>query len=203
MRAILVFTAVAALAVALATASTIVGCAGGERTRIARPAVVTWPASAQQLDFFDALRAQPIVSNADAVHALLLFAGAEASGVYREEIDEAVALGWIDPAAGRELMPNESVRLGLVMTAIARISGLRLGAASLVVGDAGWSPGSLVGAAAVKRGRRLGMTPDRSANQSLTGPELTSLLRRAEMYEAARAASEMGGPGGRAPLPGG
>ena len=174
----------------------LIGCHSRERTAVDRSAVQAYPAAFDQLDFVERLRDLDIVSNADALHALLLFAGdARSTGAWDDEVSAARDRGWLAPDV--ELTPEESAAVGMIMTAIERISDLGLGAAGLFVGESAWSPGSVVGIAATKRGRRLGLLPDRSSNQALSGAELLALLRRAEIYErAASGAPDDALPGG-------
>lgn len=167
---------------ALAALFALAACSGS-RTTVHNPAANAWPSAADQLDFFAALETQPIVTNADAVHALLLFdhAADNEIGSWETERAAAVRRGWLDESA--QVNPHESARVGMVAGAIARISRLDLGAAGLFIDDSAGSS-FVQEAAATRRARRLGLLPRRSSEQTLTGPELLTLLRRAEAYES-------------------
>lgn len=164
------------------------GCAGAHgRTYIEAPAAARLPSLDDQLDFFDSLQTQPIVSNADAVHALLLFGDPDhpAVGSWETELAEARELGWFGSA--ESIDPNTSARVGMIAGAIAGISGLDLGVVGLLTGGKAGESSTLREAAATRRARRLSLIPPRSSEQALSGPELLALLRRAEAYEAFRA----------------
>lgn len=189
-----------ALAAATLAALLLASCA--ERSIVPQPAAVLYPAPNDELDFIDALRAQPIVSVHDALHALLISAGElpqtrsdttadadpadpadPADTSWQRVRERAEQLGWIAP--GIELDPRSSVRAGLVASVILRITPVPRGLALRVFIDEPWTPESYpLGQAAVRALRLRGMMPERSANQTLRGAELIDILRAAEAISA-------------------
>ncbi|GEM_PF-4953179 len=185
-----------ALVGSIAAIVALAGCSSS-RTLVSQPVVEIHPTAFASLDFFEELRRRPIVSNADALHALLLFAGLEAPGEWESALATAVQAGWIDPAAAHDLNPSESARVGLIGSIVASVSDVGLGALDPMLASDAWSPNGLRAIAATTRLRRLSLIPDRSANQALTGAELLTLLRRAEIFEQTREAE----PGADLPAP--
>ncbi|MCA9293095.1 MAG: hypothetical protein KDA20_04700 [Phycisphaerales bacterium] len=167
------------------------GCTGA-RTIVELPAAQQWASSEAQLDFFDALSAQPIVTNDDALHAMLLFLHAQSPANYTQRTEAARELGWINATPGEA---NASAQVGLIASIAVRSQAIRQGLVLRASGNGPWRPGSLGGLAATKRLRALGMLPPRSPEQALTGAELIALLRRIELCEQTRGAEEVDLPG--------
>lgn len=155
------------------------GCSGA-RTVVDHPAAQRWGSDEAQLEFFDALAGQAIVTNDDALHAMLLFMTGTSPADFEQRLEAAIALGWIDQPPGHA---NESAQIGLIASIAVRSRAIE---PELLLGGGGpWHAGGLAGLAATKRLRALRMLPPRSPEQALTGAELLALLRRVELYEQA------------------
>jgi len=125
-----------------------------------------------ELEFLAQLEHAPVVTNDDALHGLLLFQrGEDPFESYEARAEEARRLGWI-PLRGDVPRANESVKIGTVSVAVARIAGLKGGLTMRVLGP---TP-----RAATKELIYLGVLPDRTENQALTGPEFIEFLGRAD-----------------------
>jgi len=159
-------------------AAALSGCVhGGERTVVADAAAVAFVGSGEELAFWEALRGQGLATNGDVVRAGALYLGVGGEGAGVEGWRGAlVSRGLI--GEGEVLEASASARVGLVAVVFGRIAGLE------GVSGRAWEAGSVWETAAVKRGRAVGLLPDRSANQAMTGAELIAVVRRAEMYAA-------------------
>ena len=154
------------------------GCVhGGERTVVSGAAALSFDGAGEELAFWEALRGQGLATNADVVRAAVLYLGEEgvADGLvgWREALESRGLMG-----VGGELEASASARVGLVAVLFGRIAGVE------GVPRRAWEAGSLWETAAVKRGRAVGLLPERWANQAMTGAELIAVVRRAEMYAA-------------------
>lgn len=162
--------AIAALASALLTA-----CGPAHRTQVVSSVVEAYPEPAQENDFYDELARRSIVSNEDALHALYLFSGAEEPAGWEARLARAQDLGWIDLRFTRPA--RESMPAAVFAGALARVINLKGGLTYTITG--GWNT------AANRELRALGILPTLSDDQTITGPQLLSTLRKAEMYQAA------------------
>ncbi len=171
--------------------SSCIGACSGVRTMVDDPAAQTWAASDDQLDFFENLSQQAIVTNDDALHAMLLFETGDSPAQFAERVAEAVGLGWLEDTPGEA---NASARVGMIASIAARTPEIQSGIAMGLALKHPWRAGELLGASATKRLRALGMVPPRSADQAMTGGELIALLRRIEVYQKTHT-------GGGVPLP--
>ena len=159
--------------ITFALAPGLAGCAQ-PRTIVEAPAAQQWPAPEGELDFFDALASQSIVTNDDALHALLIARTGATEASFEQRTARAIQLGWLDDSPGP---PGESAQVGMVAS---------IAAHELLASARPWRPSSIHALAATKRLRELGMLPIRSPEQALTGAELLALLRRMEIFEATR-----------------
>src|SRR5580765_7057930 len=73
--------------------------------------------SASELDFWQRLETQSLLSNHDALHGLLLLAdGKDDRAGFAERLEEARRRGWV--GAGDALVAEETARVGLVSVAL-------------------------------------------------------------------------------------
>jgi hypothetical protein len=153
------------------------GCAS-TRATLATSAAAAHGTRAAELDFLDALETQPVATNDDVLHILLLaYSGSEeVPGTFPARLQATRELGWLP--AGLELQPYESARIGDVAVAVCALLGERGGLTMHVLG----------------RSRRyctrelvyLGVLPMRTEAQSLSGAELIDLVGRVDDRRAAR-----------------
>lgn len=154
--------------VGIGLASTLTGCA---RT-VADSFVQRDGLRDDELEFLAQLDRATVVTNDDALHGLFLFQrGEDPFETYEERAEEARRLGWI-PLRGEFPPPNESATVGMVSVALSRITGVRGGLTMRVLGP---TP-----RAATREMIFLGVIPDRTENQALTGPEFVEFLGRAD-----------------------
>lgn len=157
-----------ALAVSLLAGAQLAGCA---RTTADSSLVVREDLRADELEFFAQLDATPVVTNDDALHALFLFAiGEDPHDTYEQRVEAARLKGWLPledtPPA------NESVTVGTVAVALARITGIKGGVTMRLLGP---TP-----RAATREMVYLEVLPDRTEWQAMSGAELVEVLGRAE-----------------------
>jgi hypothetical protein len=82
--------------------------------------------SASELDFWQRLETQSLLSNHDALHGLLLLAdGKDDRASFAERLEEARRRGWI--GAGDSIAPDETAAVGLVCVALCDLLALRGG----------------------------------------------------------------------------
>jgi hypothetical protein len=167
------FRAIALLLVVL------IGLGGCARTVLESSVVDAAPGAEAELDFWEGLEQQRIVTVNDTLHALLLFADDGGSfATYDERLTEAKRRKWLsasaDPAA------NESVTVGLVAVAACRILDVKGGLTMRLLGPTPrYCTRELV---------FLEILPPRTEHQSLSGLELIDVVGRLE--------DRLGGPAG-------
>ena len=160
--------ALLASALALVAASTLTGCA---RT-VADSFVQRDELRTDELEFLAQLDKATIVTNDDALHGLFLFQrGEDPFETFEQRAEEARRLGWI-PLKGDFPPANESATVGMVSVALSRITGVRGGLTMRLVGP---TP-----RAATREMIYMGVIPDRTENQAMTGPEFVEFLGRAD-----------------------
>ncbi|MBT8484023.1 MAG: hypothetical protein HKO59_04680 [Phycisphaerales bacterium] len=129
----------------------------------------------QELDFWDELATRPVVTNNDALHALLLMTEEEvASPSYESRVAEAVRRGWMSDA--RRPPEHASATVGMIAMAACDLIDARGGVTMLVFGP---SP-----RVCTKELVFLELLPPRSENQSLSGLEFIDLVNRLEVEQA-------------------
>ncbi|MHC4101686.1 MAG: hypothetical protein ACYS15_12200 [Planctomycetota bacterium] len=144
------------------------GCA---RTVLESSVVDVAAADEAELDFWEGVEGQRIVTVNDALHALLLLAdGSDPFATYDERLAEAKRRKWLpaeaDPAA------NESATVGQVAMAACQILDVKGGLTMRVLGPSPrYCTRELV---------FLGILPPRTEHQSLSGLELMDVVGRVE-----------------------
>ena len=176
---------------AIAITGTLVIGAGCARSMMEDSAADTWPAPADELDFWDEIEARGAVTNHDALHGLLLAEDPNAAyGGYEAHVNAAIERRWLSEGA----MPpaDEIAEIGMIAVAVARMLEIRGGVTMMVLGP---SPRY-----ATRELVYMGILPDRSPNQAMTGLEFMDLLRKIDSHRTAQpdfmlASGERGGGG--------
>jgi len=134
------------------------------------------PDSKSELDFWQRLETQPLLSNHDALHGLLLLAdGTDDRANFDERLAEARKRGWV--GAGETVAADETATVGFVSVALCDVLALRGGVtARLAPRSWRYCTRELVAAR---------LLPDRTEYQALRGPEFLDLIGRAEDWRAA------------------
>ena len=146
------------------------GCAT-QRTTLDRSAVGLYPGEDYELDFWDELTTQPVVTNDDALHGLLLVVAPElVEANYVARLDAARKRGWI--GEDTDLPPTESARVGMIAVAVCDILEIQGGVTMRLLGP---SPRYCTRELVFRR-----VIPLRTATQSLTGLEFIDLVGRVE-----------------------
>jgi hypothetical protein len=129
------------------------------------------PADAAELDFWEGVEAQRIVTVNDALHALFLLAdGSDSFATYDDRLAEAKQRKWLP--AGWDPAANESATVGLVAMAACQILDVKGGLTMRVLGPSPrYCTRELV---------FLGILPPRTEHQSLSGLELMDVVGRLE-----------------------
>jgi hypothetical protein len=148
-----------------------VALAGCARTVLESSVVDAVPADAAELDFWEGVEAQRIVTANDALHALFLLAdGSDSFATYDERLAEAKRRKWLP--AGWDPAANESATVGLVAMAACQILDVKGGLTMRVLGPSPrYCTRELV---------FLGILPPRTEHQSLSGLELMDVVGRLE-----------------------
>ena len=123
-----------------------------------------------EMDFWDGLAAAPMVTNRDALHALVLSFGGDAAG-FDAALASARKRGWVDEA----LPANESARIGWIARAVCMEAGLEGNLTMRLIG-----PHERY---AVNHLNARDWLPNMSMHQAVSGAVLISLLSRAEDHE--------------------
>ncbi len=158
----------------LTTLAMMSACGLGDRTRVEEPAAAAWPTQEDTLDFWDHLESQPVTTNDDALHGLLLFAGhTPEAATWDERLAAARQRGWI--AADRTPIPNESAEMGLISVCVCRILDLQGGLSMQVFGPTPrYCTRELV---------HTGLLPGITEHEALTGAEFIALLSAMEQRQ--------------------
>jgi len=178
------------LLIAAALLSLNAGCTA-QRTTVVRSAAETYPSPEQEIEFLDALYSQNVVCNDDALHALLLFQSGTSPQTWEERLAAARALGWVPEEKVPD--PHLSALTGVVAGIVCHELGIEGGLTMRMTGGPLRSP-----VAATKELVALRLLPRVSANQSLSGVQFMTLLRRAELYRSSGILAVSGRP---KPLP--
>ncbi|TVQ55186.1 MAG: hypothetical protein EA377_03930 [Phycisphaerales bacterium] len=157
------------------------GCAM-ERTTAESSVVDSYATPDDELDFLDALERRRVVTNHDAIHALLMAAEPEAHEDlptdYESRVNRARQRGWVKEDA--ELPPNESATVGMIAVAVCDMLEIKGGLTMRVFGP---SPRYATRELIFRQ-----ILPRRTDNQSMTGLEFIDLLSRVqERMEVIRA----------------
>jgi hypothetical protein len=129
------------------------------------------PADEAELDFWEGLEQQRIVTVNDALHALLLFADEGGSfATYEQRLAAAKRRKWLP--AGADPAANESAAVGLVAMAACQVLDVKGGLTMRLLGPSPrYCTRELV---------FLGILPPRTEHQSLSGLELIDVVGRLE-----------------------
>ncbi len=147
------------------------GCAGTPRTVLDDSAADAYAAPEAELDYWDGVAERRVVTNNDALHGLLLVAGADAGDSYEGRVSAAFDRGWL--AGVKQVAPaNESASVGLIAVAVCDILGERGGLTMRLLGP---SPRYCTRELVYRE-----IIPARTENQSLSGPEFVDLVGRIE-----------------------
>jgi len=123
---------------------------------------------ADQLEFFEELETRPLVSQDDALHAVLLFVRGSSAPTYVQRAAIAKQLGLMDPRSDQR--PRDAVTVGEFSQFLAAALPESGGTVKLLNIDE-----------SVARLRELGLTPVRwEPNRGISGAELVGVLNAAE-----------------------
>lgn len=123
-------------------------------------------------DFWDALAEQPVVTNDDALHALILMEdGRDPSTDFEGRMAIAREKGWLKGTSG-PLEPNESATVGLLSVAGCRILDIQGGLTMHIFGD---SPRYCT-----RELNALHILPGLTPNEALTGLEFITFINSLE-----------------------
>jgi hypothetical protein len=144
------------------------GCA---RTVLESSVVDATPADEAELDFWEGVESQRIVTVNDALHALFLLAdGSDSFSTYEKRLVEAKRRQWLPAGAGPAA--NESATVGQVAMAVCQILDVKGGLTMRLLGPSPrYCTRELV---------FLGILPPRTEHQSLSGLELMDVVGRVE-----------------------
>ncbi|MGD9692556.1 MAG: hypothetical protein AB7G17_11095 [Phycisphaerales bacterium] len=133
--------------------------------------------------FWTALESQRTLTNHDALHGLFLLAdGADTHATYEERVASARDRQWIS-AKEPNPVANESISVGRVASAAARIAEIKGGLSMRLAGPTPrYATRELV---------YMGLLPDRTENQSMSGLEFLDLIGRMEDHMAAEEARSL------------
>ena len=159
------------------------GCA---RTVLDASVVDTYPDAEMELDFIEHVSEQRIISTNDALHGLFLLTdGNDAAGNYEERLVESKRRGWLPKNA--DPLANESMEVGFAAMAGCTILGEKGGPTMRV-----WGPSPRY---CTRELVFLGILPERTEYQSLSGLEFIDFLGRLEDgLPESRPSDEIPGP---------
>jgi hypothetical protein len=152
------------------------GCAA---THVKDSAVDHAATSATELDFWQMLETQSLLTNHDALHGLLLLAdGKDDHATFADRLADARKRGWIGEST--QLDPDAAATVGFVSVALCEILKIDGGLTMKMFGRSQrYCTRALVEA---------GMLPDRTENQVVRGPEFIDLVAHAVDWRAAHGA---------------
>ena len=154
--------------------------AGCQTARVGQPVVEKLggnggDAIASNMEFWHTLNDQPLASNDDAFHALLLyFDGKDDSGSYAARLQKLKSRGWV--AGGFDEGANRAVERGIVAQALVKAMNLKGGLTMRLLGS---SPRY-----ALRELQFRGLIPDSSVNQVFTGGELVGVIGKVQDYRS-------------------
>lgn len=158
---------VIAMTFAAALVALLSGCA---RTTLVDSAADKFPGDDAELQFWQQLETQPVVTNNDALHGLTLLAdGLDPAEDYEQRIATARERGWL---GGSDAPPaNESVRMGTIAVAICEILDIKGGVTMHVFGP--------IPRYCTRELVFLRYIPPRTEFQAVSGLEFIDLISRA------------------------
>jgi hypothetical protein len=161
-----------ASAIALACLS---GCGLNARTTIDSPASTQFPTDADSLDFWDTLEVQPVTTNDDALHGLLLLVQQDPiAETWESRLSAARSRGWIGEKTTLE--PNESAQMGMIAVCLCHILDVQGGLSMRMFGRIPrYSTRELV---------HIGLIPGITEHEALSGAEFIALLGAAEQRQS-------------------
>ena len=149
----------------LAALLTLAGC---NRTTVEQTMLERHPSELDDFDFWDGLAEEPVVSNDDAFHALILMEdGRDPSADFEGRMALAGEKGWL-AGTDQPLDPNESVSVGVLSVAGCRILDIKGGLTMQLFGD---SPRYCT-----RELNAMGVLPGLTPNEALTGLEFISFI---------------------------
>ena len=152
----------------LLTASMLLGAVGCTRTTVEQSMLQRHPSELDDFDFWDGLAEEPVVSNDDALPALILMEdGRDPSADFEGRMAVAREKGWLAGTAGT-LEPNESASVGVLSVAGCRILGIRGGLTMQLFGD---SPRYCT-----RELNAMGILPGLTPNEAMTGLEFITFI---------------------------
>jgi hypothetical protein len=152
--------------------------AGCQTARVSQPVVEKLAGSggdaiASNMEFWHTLNDQPLASNDDAFHALLLyFDGKDDAGSYAARLQKLKSRGWV--AGGFDEGANRAVERGIVAQALVKALDLKGGLTMRLLGS---SPRY-----ALRELQFRGLIPDSSVNQVFSGAELVGVIGKVQDY---------------------
>tara|TARA_Y100000589_G_scaffold283521_2_gene281668 strand:+ start:6295 stop:6873 length:579 start_codon:yes stop_codon:yes gene_type:complete len=139
-----------------------------QRTMVEQTMLERHPSELDDFAFWDALAEEPVVSNDDALHALILMQdGRDPSADFEARAALAGQKGWLEGTT-RPLQPNESASVGLLSVAGCRILDIRGGLTMQLFGD---SPRYCT-----RELNSMGILPGLTPNEAMTGLEFITFI---------------------------
>jgi len=141
---------------------------GCQRSTVEQSMLQRHPSELDDFAFWDDLASEPIISNDDALHALILMEdGRDPSTDFEGRTAIASEKGWLE-GTPTPLNPNESVSVGLLSVAGCRMLGIQGGLTMMIFGD---SPRYCT-----RELNALGILPGLTPNEALTGLEFITFI---------------------------
>jgi hypothetical protein len=151
------------------------GCGLSDRTTIESPAAMQFPTDADSLDFWDTLETQPVTTNDDALHGLLLFVQYQPpANSWDERIAAAHALGWVEPHK-KPLEPLESAQMGFIAVCVCHAIDVQGGLSMRLWGR--------VPRYCTRELVHMGLIPGITEHEALSGAEFIAVLGLAEQHQ--------------------
>jgi hypothetical protein len=151
----------------------LLGCDIFERTTIEDSGVIQFPTTDEDLDFWDAITHQSIVTNDDALHGLLLLSdGDDPCDSYECRYEAAASKGWFKGSWGGMPEADQSAKVGWMAVAGCQILHIKGGLTMQLFGD---SPRYCS-----RELSFMGLLPALSENEALTGLEFTAYIDNIE-----------------------
>jgi hypothetical protein len=151
------------------------GCGFDARTTLESPASVQFPSEADSLDFWDSLETQPVTTNDDALHGLLLLVRQDPPAeTWEARVGAAKERGWLSEET--TLKANESAQMGFIAVCLCDILDVQGGLSMRLFGQIPrYSTRELV---------HMGLIPGITEHEALSGAEFIALLGAAEQRQS-------------------
>lgn len=150
-------------------------CIGCTRTTVEQTMLQRHPSELDDFDFWDSLAKEPVVSNDDALHALILMDdGRDPSTDFEGRMALARKKGWLK-GTDRPLRPNESASVGILSVAGCRMLDIKGGLTMQLFGD---SPRYCT-----RELNAMGILPGVTPNEAMTGMEFISFVDSIEQRD--------------------